>query len=211
MTDSTSGQSETVTAPPEHPFFVQGQGFVPASMLAIGNSIVTRAGPALMITNIAEQDQDGGYAVYNFVVPGDHTYFVGTLGNGVWVHNPVDCNKVANTVHPVTNVTYDADGYPIFDSKFTTALPSDKIGPTVSDDAQMGYATRQVREHLKANPGDKAGFTPNQLAAIKSGRAKIPGYTWHHHQNGVDMQLIDEWTHSKTGHNGGRQATGGRP
>ena len=38
LTDSVTGQRETVLASPEHPFYVQGQGFVPASMLAIGIS-----------------------------------------------------------------------------------------------------------------------------------------------------------------------------
>ena len=37
---------ETVECTPEHPFYVDGRGFVPAGRLAVGNAIVTRAGPA---------------------------------------------------------------------------------------------------------------------------------------------------------------------
>ncbi|MEU9744056.1 HNH endonuclease [Micromonospora chersina] len=29
------------------------------------------------------------------------------------------------------------------------------------------------------------------------------GYTWHHHQDPGLMQLVEEWTHAKTGHTGG--------
>ncbi len=55
---------------------MDGKGFVVAASLGIGTSIVTRAGPSLTVTGVAEeQTQPGGYAVYNFVVPGDHIYF----------------------------------------------------------------------------------------------------------------------------------------
>jgi hypothetical protein len=40
---------ERITASREHPFYVQGQGFVPAGRLAVGNAIVARAGPALVV------------------------------------------------------------------------------------------------------------------------------------------------------------------
>ena len=46
LTDSATGQSETVTASPEHPFSVQGQGFVPASMLAKGSLVQRQTGGA---------------------------------------------------------------------------------------------------------------------------------------------------------------------
>jgi hypothetical protein len=35
-----------------------------------------------------------GYTVYNLTVEGDHTYFVGKLAGGVWVHNVALCDKV---------------------------------------------------------------------------------------------------------------------
>ncbi|WP_395146249.1 HNH endonuclease [Armatimonas sp.] len=46
---------------------------------------------------------------------------------------------------------------------------------------------------------------------MTQGNAKVPGFTWHHHKNGVRLQLVDRWEHSKTGHAGGRFKTGGRP
>jgi hypothetical protein len=94
LSDSQSGQSQTVVVSPEHPFYVDGRGFVAAASLGIGSQIVTRAGPCLTVTAVEERhDSKNGYAVYNFVVPGDHTYFVGTLEGGAWVHNPLTCTK----------------------------------------------------------------------------------------------------------------------
>ena len=71
------------------------KGFVPAAMLAIGNSIVTRAGPSLAVSSIAKQDQP--QTVYNFEVEQFHTYFVGK--SGLWVHN-------TQCYHAITPPTY---------------------------------------------------------------------------------------------------------
>ena len=86
----TGHAQETITATREHPFYVKGKGFVPAGALAIGNSIVTRAGPTLVVKSIEWKRRPEGYSVYNFVVEDLHTYFVGNSNGGVWVHN-TDC------------------------------------------------------------------------------------------------------------------------
>lgn len=85
---------ESITASLEHPFFVEGQGFVPAGQLALGNAIVTRAGPNLIVKAVQTQSRAEGYTVYNLVVEDDHTYFVGKHSGGVWVHN-ANCNAIA--------------------------------------------------------------------------------------------------------------------
>lgn len=81
---------DRITTTPDHPFFVDGQGFVEAGSLGIGTQIVTRAGPSLVIVSAERQTQPGGYFVYNFEVEGAHSYFVGTANGGIWVHNN-DC------------------------------------------------------------------------------------------------------------------------
>ena len=100
LTDAKTGQTETLTCTPEHPFFTVGGGWVEAGSLGIGTSIVSRAGPALSVTGLTwkrdstkELEANGGVgsvAVYNLTVADDHTFFVGTTGGGTWVHN-VDC------------------------------------------------------------------------------------------------------------------------
>jgi hypothetical protein len=92
-----------VETTPEHPFYVEGTGWTPAGRLAIGNAIVTRAGPSLKIVRIETKEKPA--TVYNFEVEGTHSYFVGnpaSMGSAqekvrtgqnyswLWVHNYVD-------------------------------------------------------------------------------------------------------------------------
>ena len=76
-----------VTATPGHPFYVSGKGFVLAGNLAVGNAIVTRAGPSVYVVQIKRVHSEKLVAVYNFTVQNDHTYFIGTANGGEWVHN----------------------------------------------------------------------------------------------------------------------------
>ena len=69
---------------------VEGVGFVIAGRLALGNAIVTRAGPALILAKI--EWKQGKQAVYNFEVEDDHSYFVGSANGGLWVHNAGPCD-----------------------------------------------------------------------------------------------------------------------
>ena len=85
----TVAGGEIIETTAEHPFYVEGQGFVPAGELGIGTSIVTRAGPSLRLQATASHRHQS--TVYNLEVEGFHTYFVGnSVQNAVWVHN-VDC------------------------------------------------------------------------------------------------------------------------
>ena len=88
LADSKTGKIvERIGVTSEHPFYVEGKGFVPVKSLGIGTSIVTRAGPALIVNKLTSETIKGGVSVYNFTVEGDHTYFVGNANGGVWVHN----------------------------------------------------------------------------------------------------------------------------
>jgi len=91
LADSKTGQAaSSLTCTPEHPYYVQGQGWVEAGSLGIGSSIVTRAGPPLVVKGVDWQRAKDGtnpFTVYNFEVAGSHTYFVGKDNGGAWVHN----------------------------------------------------------------------------------------------------------------------------
>ena len=119
--------------------------------------------------------------------------------------------KLAGKLHPKTGVPFDADGFPIFESAGNIELPSNMIRKSVSDRAQFKESSKRLWESIKDSPTEKRKFTAEQLKAIERGDSKIPGYTWHHHQDGKTMQLVDEVDHALTGHSGGRQLTGGRP
>ena len=81
----TFADGEIIETTEGHPFYVEGKGFVLSGQLAIGNAIVTRAGPAVRLVG---KERTGKRAtVYNFEVAKTHTYFVGHKSGGLWVHN----------------------------------------------------------------------------------------------------------------------------
>jgi len=91
----TDGKTQAIVCTPEHPFFVDGKGWVEAGSLGIGTSIVTRAGPTLAVKSLdwkrSAQTKPGlttpAFTVYNFTVDESHTFFVGTANGGAWTHN----------------------------------------------------------------------------------------------------------------------------
>lgn len=72
---------------PEHPFFVQGKGWVPAVELQIGDEIRQMSPGWATVEGVAESGEIT--TVYNLEVEDDHTYFVGCdeWGFSVWAHN----------------------------------------------------------------------------------------------------------------------------
>lgn len=127
------------------------------------------------------------------------------------INKPTRNVRLAGKNHPVTNVPFDRQGYPIFESLKDVKLPANMRGNTVSDTKQFEYATGQLRRQIEENPAMERLFTAEQLADIRAVEAYIDGLTWHHHQDGIRLQLVDRETHRKTGHDGGRKNTGGRP
>jgi len=76
------GTVETLVVTPEHPFFREGSGFVPAASLEAGDAIVTASGH-VRVRSLATSA--ARITVYNFEVEVAHTYFVGK--SAAWVHN----------------------------------------------------------------------------------------------------------------------------
>ena len=118
--------------------------------------------------------------------------------------------KLAGKLHPKTGVPFDTDGFPTFESAGNVKLPSHMIGKSVTDHSQFRESSRMLWELIKNDDVKRSAFTADQLKAIERGDSTIQGYTWHHHQDGKTMQLVDEVDHALTGHFGGRQLTGGR-
>lgn len=88
LADAATGKVvDSLTATPEHPFFVPGRGAIPLGQLGIGTQVVARAGPPLVIASLVKREYPQGVPVYNFEVQGNHTYFVGVANGGTWVHN----------------------------------------------------------------------------------------------------------------------------
>jgi hypothetical protein len=117
---------------------------------------------------------------------------------------------LAGQRHPVTGVPYNNSGYPVFEPIAEITIPEELRGPEVSDARQFANASRQLREILEISPEIGAPFSPEQLEAINKGWPRIPGLTWHHHEDGTTLQLVDRDAHARTGHSGGRETSGGR-
>lgn len=74
----------------------------------------------------------------------------------------------------------------------------------------MNLATQDLSNAIHKGQVSSSGFTAKQMQQIESGKSKIDGYTWHHHQDSGRMQLVPELIHSKTGHIGGEAMGGGK-
>ncbi|MCS1350752.1 HNH endonuclease [Mechercharimyces sp. CAU 1602] len=68
------------------------------------------------------------------------------------------------------------------------------------DRVQFKEATKQLKQQIIDNPElEKRFTTKDQLVAIDKERKKIPGFTWHHHQEKGILQLVPTEVHSETG------------
>jgi hypothetical protein len=96
--EDSDGNIETITATDEHPFYVDGYGWVNAADLVVGQEVDGSDGKHLTVIANDDYKAVDGVVVYNFEVDGDHTYFVAD-GQGeeswAWVHNAcVTTNRV---------------------------------------------------------------------------------------------------------------------
>ena len=82
-----NGKLETYQTTEEHPFWVVDTGWLPASLLQIGMTLVNRNDEAVL-TVVSQSKLNKTDTVYNFEVAEFHTYHIGEFG--VWVHN-ADC------------------------------------------------------------------------------------------------------------------------
>jgi hypothetical protein len=91
ITDA-GGEVESIKTTDEHPFWVQGVGWIGAGELKPGMRLLEAdgSGDAYVLTSSRYICPDG-IVVFNFEVSGDHTYFVaddrGATDVAVWVHN----------------------------------------------------------------------------------------------------------------------------
>lgn len=84
---------------------------------------------------------------------------------------------LAGSVHPVTGIPFDKNGFPDFSS-------------VSKADVQISQTGSRAGDFAAANKS--AGF-----------KSTPDGFTWHHHQDKKTMQLVPTDIHSKTGHTGG--------
>ena len=76
---------EEIVTTDNHPFYVQGRGFIDAGNLLVGDKLISVNGEYLLIEDYRIELTEESVSVYNFQVEDYHTYFVGECC--VWVHN----------------------------------------------------------------------------------------------------------------------------
>ena len=76
---------EEIITTVDHPFYVQGRGFIEAGSLLVGDKLISVNGEDLTIEDYYIKLTEEPISVYNFQVEDFHTYFVGDCA--VWVHN----------------------------------------------------------------------------------------------------------------------------
>ena len=80
-----SVNDEIITTTPEHPFYVTNKGWVTATKLEIGDSLLLSNGDNVLIKIITFETLSAPLPVYNLEVEDFHTYYVGE--NSILVHN----------------------------------------------------------------------------------------------------------------------------
>lgn len=201
----SASDGETIDTTTNHPFYVDGKGWVAAGDLEVGDTLVTVDGNEVEVTDLELEKLAEPIFVYNLEVEDFHTYFVGEYG--ALVHNYSKRNqKLAGKEHPVSGVLFDSDANPQFESFFDAVIDVENY--TSSDKKQFDIANNQLKKAIMENESLKSIFDEKQIAQIMGGK-KPSGYVWHHSQEPGVLQLVDEYIHKITGHTGGRSLWGG--
>ncbi|HDR8476784.1 WXG100 family type VII secretion target [Bacillus thuringiensis] len=113
--------------------------------------------------------------------------------------------ELAGDKHPVTGIPYDAEGFPIFESKGEIMLKEADFKK--SRTTQSRKCSKALYEQIMEKPELALKFTDEEIQLFKIGKTP-KHYTWHHHQDTGRMQLVDYQTHHDTGHTGGYKILG---
>ncbi|GKU75950.1 hypothetical protein L3i20_v203470 [Paenibacillus sp. L3-i20] len=129
-----------------HPFWVEGKGWVFADELLVGDKLQKADGSNLTIDKVEFVKLDEPVTVYNFTVADFHTYYVTDLG--IWVHN-TECGYKDITVgKSVKNVSTNVKR-----ADFESSLMGDGWTKTVTKD---GSATIYSKDGAKYVVRDKS-------------------------------------------------------
>ncbi len=176
------GSEESLDCTPGHPFWADGEGWVPACHLQPGQDVATLSGPA-RVASVAPTGRNR--TVYNFEVEGTHCYFVGA--GGELVHNapcggvgPVNKGKVGVQKSRAASaargerflgseVTFDTSAGRIRGDSLvrrgkSLKLIESKAGPhaRVSRNQEAGFAALQKGGGIpRGNRAKEAGLTPD--------------------------------------------------
>ena len=127
---------EEIITTVDHPFYVQGRGFIDAGNLLVGDKLVSSIGEDLLIENYNIEETENLVDVYNFQVKDNHTYYVGC--QSILVHN---AEKYS------TNITPEMEKKILEGQRVgTTNRVKGGYSPTIND-ANPNYAVETLRNN----------------------------------------------------------------
>ena len=136
LTDA-GGEAETFHATDDHPWRVEGKGWVETLALQPGDRIDTGSGADMTVASLARTDRIE--RTYNLTVADWHTFLIGE--DGAVVHN-VDCNKLRHIFrakHPNANALAEKLG--------SKQAAYDAVEAAVAKTGQTGVFSIQVTVH----------------------------------------------------------------
>lgn len=206
--------TNTARAPPTAGAYVMATGTAfarPGNLRASGGGEATGTTFALLRSSIATNTGAGGFYDPRAWRQNYDDFYDGNVTSTTVPPFSAPNARLAGQAHPRTDIVFDQRGFPIFDdvTRYDTRFPASAFNAT-DYAGQMRMATRDLRTTMADNPQLRSQFTRPQLDAIQGGRAKIPDFTWHHHQDSGRMQLVPSTTHRRTGHIGGEAMSGGQ-
>lgn len=132
--------------------------------------------------------------------------------NVTWVMN-ADGSKVGTSSKTSEKVTYDPNGFPVFQSKADVYLAPNHIN-SKDEAGHFRAANEAVQDALKKDPSlaGRMNLNKDQVQFYDKGarfNTSPADLTWHHHQNMGLMKLVDRDPHAAFKHTGGMATWGG--
>ena len=148
---------ETITCTTEHPFYVQGKGWVAAKDLKLYDKLELQNGEDAFVDDVRHEKLLETIQVFNFEVEDFHTYYVGA--GCVLVHNLCTSNgtKVTGyTKHGVDQAMSRNGGRGVKPSAILEALKNPKkIVPKIDELGRTSIQYRGAQSTVALNPEGK--------------------------------------------------------
>ncbi|UHA73729.1 polymorphic toxin-type HINT domain-containing protein [Paenibacillus sp. 481] len=138
-----------------HPFWVEGKGWVLAADLHAGDKLQQSNGNILTIDKINIVKHDEMVKVYNFTVADFHTYFVSDLG--IWVHN---INKFCGSASDLADLARK--------SKKNDGLQGAKVSADLIYDASIDFVGKGAK--VQKIDGGMLYTSKDGLKSVRTGK-----------------------------------------
>ena len=153
---------EEIVTTDNHPFYVQGRGFIDAGNLLVGDKLISVNGEDLLIEDYRIELTEESVSVYNFQVEDYHTYFVGECC--VWVHNDGCGGRYGDLKDDKSGRRYESEEVHHTPAKKSSKLP-ERDGPAIRMEKKDHRRTASCGRSKKAQE-----YRNKQAKLIEEGR-----------------------------------------